>query len=422
MYKKLMAAAGSRFGVIRERNYLIFVSGYSISYIFYWVTLLAIGWWMWETTKSAAWVGFVFFCDLFPSLFVTPWASTLADRGDRFLILRTVLWVQVFLGLILGALAYFGLLTPLILIAFVLIDGALVGFSQPAFFGMINRIVTSKNLASAVAFNTSVTQFAYILGPLLAGFIFSFGISIAPLAFALNAIGVLFYLFALSMLVLSAQPEREAGKQQSLGQDIVSGISIFWRNKIVFSAIVLIIGCALLQRPLLSLMTGINDAYDLFSTAYFTLLAASFTMGSITASLLLAARNQADSSNIFLTVGMFALTVLYALLFSILEKFSGATILACGGLYLLGFGESFIRTSNTIILQIKTPEKLRSRVLGNTFMLSRATGAIAVAAVGFAVEYSNFTIGMSGVAVAVFVFVSIGMLLVYFTNKETDST
>ncbi|WP_299285944.1 hypothetical protein [uncultured Tateyamaria sp.] len=101
-----------RFDVLSERSYRLFVIGYGISYTLYWITLLAVGWWMWETTGSAAWVGFVFFCDLFPVVLVTPWASALADRGDRFQFLKSVLWIQVGTGLAPASVAWMGLLTP----------------------------------------------------------------------------------------------------------------------------------------------------------------------------------------------------------------------------------------------------------------------------------------------------------------------
>jgi len=404
-----MAEITSKFGVFQERNYRIFITGYSISYIFYWVTLLAIGWWMWETTKSATWVGLVFFCDLFPSLFITPWASTLADRGDRFRILRTVLWIQVFTGLGLALCAYLNVLTPIGLIVFVAIEGALVGFSQPAFFGLVNRIVTPKNLPSAVALNTSFIQFAYILGPLLAGFIFSFGLAFAPLAFALNAIGTLFYLIALSMIVLSAPAKRAAGEMQSLQRDILSGISVFWTDKMVFGAIIFVIGCAIIQRPLISLMTGINDAYNLFSAAYFTLLTASFMLGSIAASLTLAARNRDEGPSGVVKYTMFATIFLFIVMFIVLDINPGAVTFACVMLFAIGFGECFSRTGNTIMLQTRTPENLRSRVMGNTFMFSRAMGALAVASVGILIDYTSFTIGMSmvGVVVAIAVMASL---------------
>lgn len=404
-----MAETTSRFGVLQERNYRVFIAGYSISYVFYWVTLLAIGWWMWETTKSAAWVGLVFFCDLFPTLFITPWASTLADRGDRFRILRTVLWIQVFTGLGLALCAYFNVLTPIGLIVFVAIEGALVGFSQPAFFGLVNRIVTPKNLPSAVALNTSFIQFAYILGPLLAGFLFSFGLAIAPLAFALNAIGTLFYLVALSMLVLSMPPERAISEPQSLKRDILSGISVFWTNKMVFGAIIFVIGCAIIQRPLISLMTGINDAYDLFSAAYFTLLTASFMLGSIAASLTLAARNRDEGTSRISRYTMFATIILFIAMFIVLDAYPAAVIFACVMLFAIGFGECFSRTGHTIMLQARTPENLRSRVMGNTFMFSRAVGALAVASAGILIDYTSFTIGMVFIGGIVAFIVSVGL-------------
>lgn len=405
-----MSEARSRFGVLKERNYLIFLTGYSFSYILYWVTLLAIGWWMWEITKSAAWVGFVFFCDLFPAIFITPWASTLADRGDRFKILKTVLWIQVVMGFALSAFTFLELLTPWLLIIFVLIEGAMVGFSQPAFFGLINRIVSTRNLASAVALNTSITQVAYILGPLLAGFVFSFGLKVAPLAFILNAIGTLVYLFALSRLVLAPPIKREVENTKSLKQEILVGISVFWQNKIVLNAIIFILICSLLQRPIISLMTGINDEYDLFRPAYFTLLTASYMLGSVTASLSLASRNNETGLSSIFPFSMAATIVLYASFFYLLAAFNSSQVLALTLLFIVGFGECFTRTGNFITLQTKTPEHLRSRVLGNTFMFNRAVGALAVVSTGLLIDMTSFTTGFIGIAIFALLAMGCGLL------------
>lgn len=108
-----------QFDVLKEASYRRFIAGYGVSYVFYWITLLSIGWWMWEKTGSAAWVGLAYFCDLAPAVVVTPIAAALADRGDRFRILKTVLWLQVLTGLALASVAAAGALTP----------GRLVGFA-----------------------------------------------------------------------------------------------------------------------------------------------------------------------------------------------------------------------------------------------------------------------------------------------------
>jgi len=163
-----------RLEVLGERNYRIFLTGYAVSFTLFWVTILAVGWWTWAVTGSAAWVGAMYFCELFPALLVTPWAGVLADRGDRFRILKRVLWAQVATGAGLAGVAWAGLLTPPLLAVFVTVEGALIGISQPAFFGMVNRLVRKKNLPAAVAVNIGVGQTSYVVGPLLAALVFGF--------------------------------------------------------------------------------------------------------------------------------------------------------------------------------------------------------------------------------------------------------
>jgi MFS family permease len=384
-----------RFDVLKEPDYRRFVIGYGTSYIFYWITLLSMGWWMWETTGSAAWVGFVAFCDLFPSVLVTPLAAALADRGDRMRILKAILWLQVTTGMTLAMIAASGFLTPTILAGFALIEGTLVGFSQPAFFGLLNRLVSPQNLSAAVGINVSVVQSSYILGPMLAGLLFSFGLGVAPLAFAANAVGTLGYLWCLSGITLRAQPAKEVASAPRLLQEVVVGMTVFWTNPVVFRATVFMLALAVLQRPLISLMPAINDQYALFSPAYFTLLTASFMCGGLVAGLIHARRNSDVGQESASVKVMAALLVLYGLMFPVIGVLHGGTAVAVLSLFLLGLGGSYILTGNSIILQNRTPEHMRSRVLGNNLMLSRAAGALSVLCVGFLVDAQSIAIGMT---------------------------
>ncbi|MEM7068256.1 MAG: MFS transporter [Pseudomonadota bacterium] len=387
-----------RFAVLSEKSYRLFLVGYGISFTLYWVTLLAIGWWTWEMTQSATWVGLMFFCDLFPAVLVTPWAAAIADKGNRFRILRIVLWIQVFTGFLLGLIAWLGWLTPSLLTVFVFIEGLLVGFSQPAFFGLVNRLVSKENLSAAVALNSSLVHTTYVLGPLLAGLIFSFGLEIAPLAFAANAAGTLVYLWALSNIRL--QPQQTATNDGS-GMGILVGLTVLWKNPVIFGSVSLMLGIAFLQRPLINLAPGINDYYDVFSAAYFTLLTASFMAGSVSAGLVHAARNS-DAGLRRLTIKVYGSTLLfYALLFILLGTAPYVGAVAVLSFFILGFGCGFVSTGSIVVLQTRTAENLRSRVLGNSFMLSRTIGAFAVLITGAMIDYSDFPTGLISIAILV---------------------
>jgi MFS family permease len=408
---KARMQAQPRLSVLHEPAYRRFLTGYGLSYVFYWITLLSIGWWMWETTGSATWVGIAYFCDLFPSIIVTPIAAALADRGDRLRILKTVLWLQVTTGLGLAAVAASGALTPPVLAGFALAEGTLVGFGQPAFFGLLNRLVSPQNLSAAVGLNVSVVQTSYVLGPLLAGLLFSFGMGIAPLAFAANAVGTLGYLWCLGGITLRPPPDREeAGNAPALLPEVLAGLSVFWTNPVVYRATVFSLGVAVLQRPLTSLMAPINDRFALFSPAYFTLLTASFMAGGLVAGLIHARRNSDVGQDRAVTLAMVAVVVLYALLFPVLGALPGARVVALAGLFLLGLGTGYVMTGVSIILQNRTPEHMRSRVLGNNLMLFRAAGAGAVLGVGLLVDAHGFAVAMPAAALCVAVGAPLALL------------
>jgi hypothetical protein len=52
-----------------HRNYLIYVSGNSISLIGWWLERVAVGWLTWTLTHSGAWLGLISLADFLPVLF-----------------------------------------------------------------------------------------------------------------------------------------------------------------------------------------------------------------------------------------------------------------------------------------------------------------------------------------------------------------
>jgi MFS family permease len=390
-----------RIGVLLEPAYRRFVTGYGLSYVLYWITLLAFGWWMWDHTASSGWVGLVYFSELAPSIVITPFAAALADRGDRFRILRTVLWAQVATGSGLAAVTAAGLLTPGVLVGFALAEGTVVGFSQPAFFGLLSRIVSPANLPAAVGFNVSVVQSSYVLGPILAGLVFSLGPTVAPLAFAANAVGTAGYIWALSGIALREPGARAVPERPRLLRDTVQGMTVFWTSAVAFRAAALTMAVAALQRPLISLMAAINDRFALLAHAHFTLLTASFTSGGLVAGLVHARRNSDAGQDRATLRVMVALTVGFALFFPLLAALPGQAWIAMTGLFLLGLGCNYVTAGNSIILQARTPDQMRSRVLGNNLMMARAAGALSVLGIGVLADARGFAVAMTVAALGV---------------------
>jgi MFS family permease len=115
-----------------HRNYLIYVSGNSISLVGWWLARVAIGWLTWTLTHSGAWLGLISLADFLPVLFLAPFAGVLADRRDRVRIIRLTQWVGCMQASLLAILVASDAMTIEILFALVVMLGIASGVAQPS--------------------------------------------------------------------------------------------------------------------------------------------------------------------------------------------------------------------------------------------------------------------------------------------------
>src|SRR5271157_3784850 len=78
-----MASLSAIGGVLAQRNARIFYSGSIVCWTGSWMQRVATDWLAWELTHSAFWVAVLAFCNLAPSVIVSPLAGAVADRVDR---------------------------------------------------------------------------------------------------------------------------------------------------------------------------------------------------------------------------------------------------------------------------------------------------------------------------------------------------
>jgi predicted MFS family arabinose efflux permease len=130
----------------------------------------------------------------------------------------------------------------------------------------------------------------------------------------------------------------------------------------------------------------------------------------VVAGLFQAGRNSDQGQERATLWAMGALVGLYALMFSVVGGYSGATAVAMFLLFAMGLANSYIVAGNSIILQTRTPEHMRSRVLGNNFMLARAAGAFSVLCVGLLADKLGLEAAMF--AAALFVALTLPLALV----------
>jgi hypothetical protein len=230
---------------LREPAFRAYMSANAVSVIGTWMQRTAIGWYAWELTASPFWLGMVAFADLFPAVFVGPFAGVLADRHDR---RRIMLWTQ-------GSLAVVTLVTALLIMAgqigilgLVLLTGlkgCLIGVNQPARLALVPALVSRQNLPAAIALNSVVFNGARFVGPALAGLaIVASGV---PAALIVNALSYVPLLFVLPRLALSEAVA--PGAWQGAGAALKDGLRYIARSPVLGPLFAFFIALSLSVRP-----------------------------------------------------------------------------------------------------------------------------------------------------------------------------
>ena len=149
-----MASLSAIGGVLAQRNARIFYSGSIVCWTGSWIQRIATDWLAWELTHSALWVAIIAFCNLAPSVVISPIAGAVADRMDRVRLTMASQFVTVAQAMILVALILTGLIRVEFMAFLTLCNGAAETFAQPARQCLIPGLVPRSHLPGAVALNS----------------------------------------------------------------------------------------------------------------------------------------------------------------------------------------------------------------------------------------------------------------------------
>lgn len=134
-----------------------------------WMADVAASWLMTSLTDSKFMVAMVQTCAALPIFLFSLPGGALADRINRrdgFLIAQ--LWASAVLAS-MGALAWTGSLSPLLLLALVSATSLATALRWPVYSALVPEVVPRESLSQALAFNSIAMNLSRLLGPLLAG-------------------------------------------------------------------------------------------------------------------------------------------------------------------------------------------------------------------------------------------------------------
>jgi predicted MFS family arabinose efflux permease len=226
-----MAGLSAIGGVLAQRNARIFYSGSIVCWTGSWVQRIATDWLAWQLTHSALWVAIIAFCNLAPSVLISPIAGAVADRVDRVWLTMASQFVTVAQAVILVALIRTGLIRVEFMAFLTLCNGAAETFAQPARQCLIPGLVPRSHLPGAVALNSLTYNAARFVGPAISGPMIAMW-GVVP-SIAVNALAFLYA--SLTMHLLRLDPAVRRGKPTgfSVMHDALDGLRYVARHRAI---------------------------------------------------------------------------------------------------------------------------------------------------------------------------------------------
>lgn len=349
-----------------------FIAGRCIYIMGLRMTGTVIGWWIYILTSSKLALGFVGLSEVIPALSLALYAGHHIDINEkRKLLLSCVLgYIVCILLFILLSTNYTASLfhhwTIAVLICSVIgITGAIRAFSGPTFSAMISQIVPKEILPAAASISSATWLIASICGHASAGFLIALvGINKSFYVILFFITGSYFFLNRLSVkpvLVIAAT---------KTWQSVKEGLSYVFKTKEILGALSLDLFAVLFGGAVALVPVFAKDILNIGPIGFGWLNAAADIGSIITVTTLTIRPLQRRQGRIlFIAVAGFGLCII---LFAISKLFwlSFAALLMSGCMD----GVSVIVRST--ILQLKTPDELRGRVMSVNSMFINSSNEL----------------------------------------------
>lgn len=223
------------FAALAYPNYRLWFWGQMISLFGSWMQSTAFAFFIFELTKSPAYLGYVGFASGIPAWFFSFYGGVAADRLPRIRILFATQTVMMLMAFILALFTFWDLIEPWHLLLFAFLSGIINAFDAPARHTFVNELVDKEDLINAIALNSTMFNTATAVGPALGGIIYAlFG---PAWCFTINAFSFTAVLYNLNRMKL--KKIEIAGNSNSVFREVAEAIRYLRTNKVI-SGILLI--------------------------------------------------------------------------------------------------------------------------------------------------------------------------------------
>ncbi|MDD2587203.1 MAG: MFS transporter [Syntrophomonadaceae bacterium] len=306
---------------------------------------------------------------------------------DRFPKRKVLIFTQTslaVLAVVLANLTYFEIVEYWHVLVLALLLGIVNTLDMPTRQSFFVELVGREDLMNAIALNSSIFNFARIVGPAVAGLLIGL-VGIAT-CFYLNALSFLAVIASLWMINVPLQlaVTEKAGSFKNIFLDIREGLLYIGEKEIIMQPLLLLAFISTFvmnYNVLIPVFAQQNLAQN--ATGYGFLMT-SMGIGSFIGALIIATRSKAGPSLKYLLGGAFGLSLFMAILG--LEK---GYVLACITLFLMGLCSIVFTALVNSTIQLNSAESMRGRVMSVYSLVFGGVTPIGSLYAGHIAEYAG---------------------------------
>ena len=342
-----------------------------------------VAWWMYDLTHSALALGLLGLSEVVPALSFALYAGHYIDRNEkRKLLLRCVILYMCCMLLFyfvsdpFSTASHSPWRTASIVFSIIALTGAIRAFSGPTFASMIGQLVRREHLPTAASMSSATWLVASITGHALGGFMIAWmGVHYTFLVILGLIIFGYFFLFQLPLIPVVVR------SKTAVWQSVREGLSYVFKTKEILGALTLDLFAVLFGGAVALIPMFAKDVLHVGPEGFGWLNAASDIGSIISVSLLtIAPLRRKQGKKLLLCVAGFGISIIFFAL-------STAFWISFAMLMLSGLLDGVSMVVRGTILQLKTPEELRGRVMSVNSMFINSSNELGQFESGIAAKW-----------------------------------
>ncbi len=348
----LPAAPTDRYAVLRVADFRRYLAGRFLASMGAQMVGVAVGWELYDRTRSPLALGYVGLAQIVPMLLLTLPAGHIADQYDRS---RIVVWSQALL--VLGSLGLWFVSwrqAPVgWMYVFLSLGATGRAFLWPASSALLPQIVPRPLFPEAVTWNSGCFQISAALGPALGGLIIAWAHAAMPVYLLNVAAGLV---CCSTFALMRFHPPAPSQREPLTLANLVNGLRFVFGTRIILATISLDLFAVLLGGAVALLPVYARDILRVGSVGQ-GFLQAALPAGSATMALLLAHRppmRNAGRTLLLSVAGFGVATALFGL--------SHSFWLSLAMMFVCGATDNVSVVVRNTLVQVLTPDALRGRV------------------------------------------------------------